>query len=1375
MKIKDDTKKIIRISIIVLIIIVSIIAIISTCLYGTSIITRSAQYAESNALTTEDGRFEYIELGDGTIEISKYIGTETEVIIPSSIDGKVITTIGYMAFRNCSNITDIEILEGVKRLKNDVFYNCSNLTNIKIPSSVTNIGGSAFMGCTSLRNISVELSNEHYLTEDGVMFNKDKTTLVAYPAGKTENEYKISDEVVNISDYAFYGSSSLNRIEIPVGTTNIGYGAFWGCVSLNNVKIPKGTISIKNYTFNDCKSLTDIDIPEGIIEIGNSGFKGCTSLSSIKIPEGVNDIGSEAFRGCSSLITIILPNSVTNMGSYTFYGCSSLTSIEIPEGVTSIGSYAFDGCSSLTSIEIPEGVTSIGSYAFYGCSSLTSIEIPEEVTSIGDNTFRGCSSLTSIEIPEGVTSIGNSAFYGCSSLTSIEIPEEVTSIENYAFDGCSSLTSIEIPEGVTSIGNSAFCGCSSVTSIKIPGSVKNMGDQVFFGCRSLISIEISKGLTSIGYEAFRGCESLTSIKIPDSVINVGNAAFYGCHSLTSIEISEGLTSIGNEAFFACTSLTSIKIPNSVTNIGTRVFVLCTNLISIEISNSLTSISDEAFFDCTSLKNIEIPNSVMSIGESAFYSCESLTSIKIPDSVTSIGDKAFAHCEGLTCIKIPDSVTSIGNEAFYSCESLASIIIPDSVTNIESNVFSYSSNLTIYCKSNSTAQTYAESNEIPYVIDDKAPTIEDVIVETTEWTNEPVILTICGTNDEGVGLDEQPYSWDGGATWSEYSQAGIIENTDVLIQVRDKLGNIYIHQPISITNIDYYAPTIESVTGNPTEWTNESVTLTINGAEDGLSGLHNEPYSFDGGITWQVNNTKIYEQNTERIVIKVRDAVGNEYTHEEISITKIDKTAPMIENVEGNPTEWTNENVRLTINRAEDSLSGLHNEPYSFDGGITWQAENTKIYEQNTEGIVIKVRDILENIYTHDEISITKIDKTAPMIENVEGNPTEWTNENVTLTINGAEDSLSGLHKEPYSFDGGKTWQEENSKTYDQNTNGIVIKVRDALENVYAHEVINITKIMKAVKINVTTNPTKMKYKAHEDFNPKGMKIEVTYDNGQTEETTEYTIINGEKLTCKTSTVEIQYNKNTEIKTVLEGITVEHIEISINEKPANCTETGLTEGKYCSACGETLKVQEEIPALGHSFTNYVSDNNATCTQDGTKTAKCDRCDETHTIADEGSKLSHNYENGKCTGCGQEEPKITITSEKYTISGEYITKIADKTTLNAFKESISTNAEEIKILNKDNQELEAEETIGTGMILILKSATETKKYKLVVSGDVTGDGKADFKDIVLINRYRLHKTTLANEYLMAGEVTGDNKVDFKDIVKINRFRLHKILGL
>ena len=524
-----------------------------------------------------------------------------------------------------SEVKSAVIADGVTSIGNEAFYHCTSLTSVTIPDSVTSIGDRVFSYCTSLTGIWVAEGNSHYSSDaSGVLFNKDKTTLVQCPGAFAA--YTIPDSVTSIGRYAFYG----------------------------------------------CTSLTSVTIPGSVTSIGVYAFDSCASLISVTIPDGVTSIGDSAFDYCTSLTSVTIPGSVTSIGDSVFYHCTSLASVTIPDSVTSIGRYAFAYCKSLTSVAIPDGVTSIGEKAFSQCTSLTSVAIPDSVTSIGERAFYECTSLTSVTIPDSVTSIGDSVFYHCTSLTSVTIPDSVTSIGDYAFSGCTSLTSVTIPDSVTSIGEGTFEDCTSLTSVTIPDSETSIGDYAFSYCTSLTSVTIPDGVTSIGCAAFRFCTSLISMTIPDSVTSIVDGFFLGCKSLTSVTIPNSVTSIGNGAFQLCTSLTSVTIPNSVTSIGESAFDNCTSLTSVTIPNSVTSIGESAFDNCTSLTSVTIPDSVTSIGDWAFGSCTSLTSVTIPDSVTSIGRYAFAYCTSLTSVAIPDSVTSIGEYAFDDCKSLTDV-------------------------------------------------------------------------------------------------------------------------------------------------------------------------------------------------------------------------------------------------------------------------------------------------------------------------------------------------------------------------------------------------------------------------------------------------------------------------------------------------------------------------------------------------------------------------------------------------------------------------------------------------------------------------------------------------------------------------------
>ena len=661
----------------------------------------------------------------------------TSITIP---DG--VTNIGMSAFDWCRDLESITIPNSVTSIGESAFRYCTNLKGITIPSGVTSIGNGAFENCTNLTEIKVSTKNAKYVSVNGVLYNKNKTTIMCYPAGKKDKSYKIINSVSSIIANAFSGCDSITNITIPNSVTEIGSSAFRRCTSLTSITIPNSVTEIYDYTFEHCTSLKSITIPNSVTSIGYRAFEYCTSLTNVAIPNSVTEIGSSAFSRCTSLKSITIPNSVTSIGESAFEDCSSLTNITIPNSVTEICGSAFEDCSRLTNITIPNSVTKIGWYAFKGCTSLKSITIPNSVTNIGGWAFSDCTSLTSITIPDSVTEIGSGAFSGCTSLTNITIPNSVTDIGRSAFEDCSSLTNITIPNSVTSIGEYAFSGCESLISVTILSGVTSIGDYAFEDCTSLINVTIPDGVTSIGDRAFYGCTSLKSITIPSTVTEIGSSAFYGCTSLTSIMIPDSVTRIDSSAFGGCSSLTAINVATENQNYISVNGVLYnkdkTTIMrypagkkdkNYKIPDGVTSIDDYTFKDCISLTSITIPDSVTIIESWAFKDCTSLTAInvasenrnyvsvngvlynknkttiecypagkkdknyKILDGVTSIDRFAFSGCTNVTSITIPVSVTSIDKYAFSGCLSVKSITMSNSVTEIGSYAFSGCSSLT----------------------------------------------------------------------------------------------------------------------------------------------------------------------------------------------------------------------------------------------------------------------------------------------------------------------------------------------------------------------------------------------------------------------------------------------------------------------------------------------------------------------------------------------------------------------------------------------------------------------------------------------------------------------------------------------------------
>ena len=482
------------------------------------------------------------------------------VTIPASV-----TYIGDNAFYGCTSLKSVAIPESVTYIGTYAFAECYSLKYADIPANVSSIGSSPFCNCRSLENINIDEANKCYTTVDGVLYDKDKTELINYPAGKKDSSYVIPEGIRVIREKTFYGCLNLCELTIPDSVTEIESGAF-ECSSLisdeygtikyvdgwvigsghtANVVLKDGTRGIAFEAFSGDGIIEKVTMPDTVKYINGYAFENCTNLSEALLSSSLENIESGAFFNCSNLADIVIPDSVISITSDAFLNTALLDKqntpvkyvgkwvitaedrdkIVIKDGTKGIASYAFIGCTSLTDITIPDSVTMIGDYAFGNCNSLTDIKIPNNVKNIGKNVFWFCESLKNVTIPDSVTMIGDMAFVGCKSLTDITIPGSVTMIGDMAFSGCKSLTDITIPDSVTMIGDAAFANCTSLTDITIPGSVTMIGDHVFAGCTSLTDITIPGSVTSIGDSAFYNCPKLINVTIPDGVTNIDDWAF----------------------------------------------------------------------------------------------------------------------------------------------------------------------------------------------------------------------------------------------------------------------------------------------------------------------------------------------------------------------------------------------------------------------------------------------------------------------------------------------------------------------------------------------------------------------------------------------------------------------------------------------------------------------------------------------------------------------------------------------------------------------------------------------------------------------------------------------------------------------------------
>jgi uncharacterized repeat protein (TIGR02543 family) len=359
----------------------------------------SQAFYQCSALTT-------VTLGSGITEIPSnafYYCTK----LTSVTMGSGVTTIGSMAFYNCTLLASITLPSTVTSIGYNAFAYCSaltapplgsNLTSIgekafyysgieqaTIPVSVTSIGKNVFVNCGKLTAINVAANNANYSSDGGVLFDKGKTKLIAYPSGKT-GSYTVPSSVTEIGDGAF-SWSKIEGLSLPSSVTVIGSAAFNYCGKLTALTIPSGVTEIKTYAFAGC-GITTINIPASVSTIGASAFGSCSSLKNFTVDAGNASYSSDGTalfdKAQTKIITFpagaaltggayALPSTVTTIVQKAFE-YARIQTITIPEGLTTIEQDGFNG-SSLSAITLPSTLTSIDKYAFWNNYYLMTITI----------------------------------------------------------------------------------------------------------------------------------------------------------------------------------------------------------------------------------------------------------------------------------------------------------------------------------------------------------------------------------------------------------------------------------------------------------------------------------------------------------------------------------------------------------------------------------------------------------------------------------------------------------------------------------------------------------------------------------------------------------------------------------------------------------------------------------------------------------------------------------------------------------------------------------------------------------------------------------------------------------------------------------------
>ena len=595
----------------------------------------------------EDG-FEYVRTADGSAAILVgYVGTETEVKIPSSINNLKVIEIADEAFMNNTTITEVTATNNVTTIGDRVFLGCTSLKEVKAIKSVTSMGEAVFEGCTSLTDVT------------------------------------IPDTVVNIPARTFYGCTSLKDAEAHKNLKGVSPDALTGTAWEQSQ--PDGALAFGRICYGYKGNVTNLVIPEGVSIIEPYAFLGCEQIKTVEFGPDVEEIGLYAFQNCVNLETMVCSSAVSIIKAGAFKGCSSLKEADFSEcTISTIGYESFAGCTSLTSVKLQETLSDIGVRAFEG-TAVKTLELGKNVNSIGKDLFlnnKVFEGFTVIDKNKEYSSVdgvlynkkGNTLImFPAGKTGAFELPQGVSEIREGAFKNAA-ITEIKISQdsALDTIGNNAF-EASKITSISLPEAVTVINSETFKNAANLKSVELGSNVSKIGKSAFEGTKALTEINLPDTLRNVSAYAFKNT-GLVTANIGNGVVRIGTEAFADNKSLKEVILGENLERLGTGSFMNCVALTKINLPLNVNDIDMTAFTGCKALKKIAVSNDNQNfkVAAGAIYSADgktlvaiannALTELAIADGTEVIAANAFDLAAGINKITFPASLVNVKSGA-----------------------------------------------------------------------------------------------------------------------------------------------------------------------------------------------------------------------------------------------------------------------------------------------------------------------------------------------------------------------------------------------------------------------------------------------------------------------------------------------------------------------------------------------------------------------------------------------------------------------------------------------------------------------------------------------------------------------------------------
>ena len=636
---------------------------------------------ESDVITQGNLRF---EITGSKAKVVGYVGTPVDIVIPASVNGVPVTSIGGTAFDRCVSLRSIDIPSSVVSIDDGnfiiadnyefgPFFECKNLEKVVLHEGLEHIGYLAFRFCEKLSEIELPESLNFVAP-------------LTFSNCKSLTSIQIPRNLHYISSGMFDACWNLEEISLHENIEVLSEGAFNDCKSLKHITLHEGLKEIGEACFSTCYSLEEIEIPDSVVYIGNGAFNSCTAIKRIDIPEGITCINDKTFAGMDELLEVNLPSSLESLGNNVFSYSQKIHEITIPANVSVIGSRCFEGCNELRKIVFEGALPTVEDDFLYDFIGI--IHYPEEKSHWSTEDYRDyeghpvwcangkeknifLSGECSTSVQWKLSCDGELIISGIGDMPNYNTPQDLP-WSQYLY----LITELTIDEGVSSICDYCVMATRELKEVTLPKSLKRIGAYSFSGTRSLTRIILPELLESIGKKAFEDSH-IETIIIPSSVNDLEEGVFANCQYLREILTQENnhyvveddiLYSEDYSVLIACLPFKEgpVNLNDNVQKIGDSAFYSCKKITEVNMPGSVSEIKDFAFCGCESLKKINL-NQVALMEQAVFQGCNQLQDVVLSNCIETIPIHAFSGCDNIRKITVPQSVRSIQYNAFGSYE------------------------------------------------------------------------------------------------------------------------------------------------------------------------------------------------------------------------------------------------------------------------------------------------------------------------------------------------------------------------------------------------------------------------------------------------------------------------------------------------------------------------------------------------------------------------------------------------------------------------------------------------------------------------------------------------------------------------------------